>query len=246
MIVTNVEQGWEIVFQTAHGVLAGAIAGHLKEEWRSKFWPYTLAAIIGHDDFKETFEEGQSVYVTEVGAPRDFQLVSMKSEQRVDENRRRLIEAYRKHRWIGLLQSQHIDNLYSGNDVSSDLNDLLAQEKKRRPQVLKELGMKKKELAQAYETLQWCDRCSLILCQQKLPAMERKLEIMTTAAGAEYSISEPSPGTVHVDPWPFRDKQFSVELDVYCLSKLAFQDDAELEQALIGCEPEFRVWNFEA
>jgi len=244
MIVTNVEEGWEVVFQTAHGVLAGAIANRLSDAWRSDFWPYTLAAIIAHDDFKETFEPGQHMYVTDVGAPRDFQLVSMQAEQRAKENTRRLKEAYRKHRWIGLLQSCHLEELYGNNDVSAELTELLEEERSRRKKVLKELGMSKAHLEQAYDTLQWSDRCSLILCQQKLPAMERDLEIMTTRDGTKYSIRQQNDDCVTVNPWPFRDKEFTVELDVQLLTQLEFKDDAELEHALDGCEPEFRVWTF--
>ncbi|APZ91808.1 hypothetical protein Fuma_01402 [Fuerstiella marisgermanici] len=37
MIVSNVESGWEIVFQPAHGLLAGKIAEHFDESLRSEF-----------------------------------------------------------------------------------------------------------------------------------------------------------------------------------------------------------------
>ena len=101
MIVTNVETGWEIVFQQSHGLLAAKLALELKHELRPMYWVETLGAILTHDDYKQPFI-GQH-YVTDVGAPRDFTLVEMSDADRLEETERRIREATRKHRWLGLL-----------------------------------------------------------------------------------------------------------------------------------------------
>lgn len=244
MIVTSVEDGWEIVFQPAHGLLAGRLADHLAEEHRCEYWFETKAAITSHDDHKVAFRDDGRSYVTEVGAPKDFTLVSMSAEKRFTEVRDRIENAYRKHRWIGLLESSHADFLYAEQKVSKSLEDLLETETKRRKLVLRGLKRKKCDLEKSYEIMRWCDRCSLVLCQDKVPAMGRHLEILTRSNGTRYDISRRKDDSVTVEPWPFALDEFSISVEVHTLRQLSFADDAELKRALNECEPKFRTWQF--
>jgi hypothetical protein len=109
MIVRNVESGWEIVFQSAHALLAGQLASHLRQSAKIRYWPETLAAILDHDDHKEAF--GNNVYLTELGAPKDFTQFRFTARERCEEVRRRIDSGYRKHRWVGLLAARHAQEL---------------------------------------------------------------------------------------------------------------------------------------
>lgn len=243
MIVTNVESGWEVIFQPAHGLLAGRLADDLAESLHGEYWFETKAAITAHDDFKDEFVPDSGAYVTDVGAPRDFTLVDMDDGQRFKESSRRLQNAYRKHRWIGLLTSRHIDFLYGDASVSKPLEELIAKEQRERRSHLRKLGVKKADLDHAYSVMRWCDRCSLILCRGRLPAMQRWLEI-TSIGKTRYDISQSDRGTVTVSPWPFTSDSFEVDVEVFCLSQLRFDDDETLGEALSDCEPEKRIWKF--
>ncbi len=123
------------------------------------------------------------------------------------------------------------------------MRKLLDDEKAVRRRVLRQLDLKVADLRHAYDTLHWCDRCSLILCGDEVPAMNRKLEIITTDAGVSYDIFC-NDGLIGVDPWPFVNSEFSVGVDVYNLTQLEFADDAELNSALDECVPEYRTWQF--
>lgn len=245
MIVTNVEGGWEIVYQPAHGLLAGKLAEHFSEDRRCEFWLETKTAIFGHDDNKVAFRSGERTYITDVGAPKDFTLVSMTSKQRFKEVRDRIENAYRKHRWIGLLESRHAAFIYADNTTSKSLRTLLTDEQSRRTSVLRSLKRKQRDLEQAYEVMRWSDRCSLILCQSRIPEMNRRLEVITFRDGTRSDISRRENGSLMVEPWPFSVDEFSVATEVHLLSQLSFGDDAELRAALDSADVEDRVWRFE-
>ncbi|GAB5441884.1 MAG: hypothetical protein Fues2KO_22330 [Fuerstiella sp.] len=245
MIVQHVETGWEVIFQPAHGLLAADIGRRLAGGLQCEYWFETLTAINRHDDSKVAFRSKQRTYVTEAGAPRNFDQVSMSDQQRFEEVHNRLENAYRKHRWIGLLESQHADFLYAGSDVSKDLKQLLKDEKQRRRRTLKELDSTSDQLQAAYEVFRWCDRLSLILSRGRLPEMGRRLEIMTFSDDTRSDIFQSDDGAVHVEPWPFEADAFDVSVEVHQLKQLAFDDDEELEMALRSAPTLVRSWRFQ-
>lgn len=163
MIVRSSEAGWEIIFQSAHALLAGQIGFHLRQSPEIPFWFQTLAAVVDHDDHKESF--GRNVYLTDLGAPKDFTQFKYTANERYSEAKRRIESGYRKHRWIGLLAGRHAEELYRCAGVSKRLDDLITMEQQKRRSVLHDLKTSAEKLEAAYSALQWCDRLSLILCQ---------------------------------------------------------------------------------
>lgn len=242
MIVRSVEAGWEIVFQSAHALLAGQLASQLRQLEKVRYWSETLAAIVDHDDHKESF--GENVYLTELGAPKDFTQFHFTARERYEEVRRRIDSGYRKHRWIGLLAARHAEELYNDEQVSKKLDELLAAERQKRTAVLHDLRTSEDALEAAYAVLQWCDRTSLILCQKALPAKHRRLEISPLGDKKRYEIWESEEGTVSVEPWPFRAESFDVQVEVRTVTQMTFATDRELERCLRDAAVESRSWNF--
>lgn len=242
MVVRNVESGWEIVFQSAHALLAGQLATQLQQLPKIRYWSETLAAIVDHDDHKEAF--GKNVYLTELGAPKDFTQFRFTARERFEEVQRRIDSGYRKHRWIGLLAARHAEELYHREPVSKKLTELLAAEAKKQSGLLHQLKTTKEALESAYAVLQWCDRTSLILCQNALPAMERRIEITSLGNGKRYEMWKNEDQTISVDPWPFRSESFEVHVEVRTVCQLAFTSDQQLELMLQECAVEDRCWNF--
>ena len=243
MIVCSIDSGWEIIFQSAHALLASQIAAQLKQLPRISYWAETLAAIADHDDHKESF--GSNVYLTDLGAPKDFTQVQFTSQERLREVQRRIEHGYRKHRWLGLLAGRHAEELYREVKVSQRLGKLLQAEQQRRPSLLKELKTTVAALEAAYAVLQWCDRTSLILCQSGIPAMHRRIEIAPLADQRRYQLWQAEDETVAVSPWPFQSHHFEVHVEVRALHQLTFQTDRELQRGLESCEIEDRRWTFQ-
>jgi len=243
MIVRSVETGWIVIFQTTHGLLAQRIATQLQEARALPFWFETQVAIGLHDDLHRTFQVGQHEYLTEAGAPKDFTLVAMKDGQRTSQMRDRIDEAFRKHTWIGILQSMHADCLYRSEDTTADMQAILDKEATRRNIALDRLGIKPSVVQQTYDWMHFCDRLSLILSGDDIPAMHRRLEIITNTAGTRFDVWRDATETVRIAPWPFVDE--SVELSIECrtLSALSYTDDAELGTALQQCDVEVRTFH---
>lgn len=94
--------------------------------------------------------------------------------------------------------------------------------------------------------MQWCDRLSLILCQQELPNDERFLEISKGKGPNEqrYDIMQRLDGLVTVKPWPDREKQFAVNVEACDLFQVKFESSAELSQALQSAPIKVLEWTF--
>lgn len=244
MIVSSAANGWDVVFQPAHGLLAADLARRLNAEWQSSFWFETLIAIATHDDSKVAFRSNERTYLTEAGAPQNFDQVKMTSEQRYQEVRSRLENAYRKHRWIGLLESTHADFLFGSTDVSNELRQLLEDETDRRRRTLKELDKTAEDLGAAYHVMRWCDRLSLILCGRRIPEMNRRLEIVTAAGQPRSEIFRHEDDSLGITPWPFNEQEFTVTVEAHPLNELSFDDDQQLEQALKEATTKQWRWNF--
>lgn len=245
MIVRSTPEGWRIVFQSAHGLLAQRIAAELQVSDQLPFWQLTQTAIGIHDDGKQPYLRGARTYLTDAGVPRDFVLVPMASDNRRKDAEGHIWEARKKHRWIGLLVSFHTDFLYREESVSVEMSQFLDEEAMRRETVLKELNTTTDALQTAYDWMHWCDRLSLTLAGGDVPAMQRRVEIITNSLGQRYDLHQTKTGSLHVEPWPFRNSKFTVSVEDRTLTQLAFHDDEELRKALCATKVNERCYTFE-
>ncbi|MCF2149303.1 DUF3891 family protein [Desmonostoc muscorum LEGE 12446] len=243
MIVNATQNGWEIIYHRAHALLAAQLAG----QWQRKNAPVrlyeTIAAISHHDDLEKEWEEDN---LTEAGAPKDFTLMSDDdAEEGIQKTANLAKNALYRGRWVALLISMHISRL---NEPSrgkfSELDKLLDEQLQNQQRWREELGIEKEEVDAAYAFMQWCDRLSLILCQEELPADERFLEISKGPDGQRYDIMQRRDQLVVVKPWPFQDEQFTVNVEACELSQVKFESNTELTQALQQAPIKVLEWTF--
>lgn len=169
----------------------------------------------------------------------------MSSHDRVEEAKRRITENDRKHRWCGLLMSRHVDFLYSGEEeVTKEMVELLEAEKDRRRRVMRQLGVKKQTLEDAYQLLRWCDRCSLILARNRIPGMGRRIEVTHGLNDQRYELWQRDNDSIGVEPWPFAADEFNVEVELRKATRLSFENDADLIEHLAEADIERRSWQF--
>ncbi len=242
MIVRGVDDGWTVVFHTTHGLLAQRIASYLKQARDLPYWFETLIAIGLHDDLHRVFERGEREYVTQAGAPRDFMLVPLKDDARAAEMQDRIDEAFRKHSWLGVMQSKHADCLYRNEDTTTAMRELLDAEAARREAVLARLGIDPSLVQTTYDWMHFCDRLSLILGGNDVPAMHRRLEIITTDEATRFEIWHDDTDCLRVAPWPFVADTVELPLEYRTLTQLSYADDAELGEALKACPVELRTF----
>ncbi|BAY41199.1 hypothetical protein NIES2111_55910 [Nostoc sp. NIES-2111] len=247
MIVNATSTGWEVIYHRAHALLAAQLAG----QWKRKNSPpriyETLAAISHHDDLEKEWEEDN---LTEAGAPKDFLMTNdTLTRDSSKESFQKLADlaknARYRGRWVAMLISMHISRLNEYKRGQSPAFDkFLDEQLENQKHYREELGIEKDDADAAYAFMQWCDRLSLILCQKELPADERFLEISKGPDGKRYDIMQRSDNLVTVEPWPFEDEKFTVNVEACDLHQVKFKSNAELTKALQTAPIKVLEWTF--
>ncbi|MEH2060656.1 MAG: DUF3891 family protein [Nostoc sp.] len=243
MIVNATPYGWKVIYHRAHALLAAQLAGHWKRQDAPVRLYETIAAISHHDDLEKEWEEDS---LTEAGAPKDFTLNTDNDQNNGFQKLANLAKNARyRGRWVALLISMHISRLNEpSRGKSPAFDDFLDEQLQNQQHWRSELGIKKDEVDSAYAFMQWCDRLSLILCQQELPADERFLEISKGPDGERYDIMQRRDQLVTVKPWPFQEKQFTVNVEACDILQVKFESNAELTQALQSAPIKVLEWTF--
>jgi len=91
-----------------------------------------------------------------------------------------------------------------------------------------------------YDWMHFCDRLSLILCGEDVPAMNRRLEIITNNEGTRFEIWQDERDCIRVSPWPFVENIVEFAVEYRTVKQLSFVDDVELGDALKACPVELR------
>jgi hypothetical protein len=244
MIVTLTDKGWDVIHQPAHALLACKLAQHWHRGERSPFWTELLIAIAQHDSQQRGL--AGDIYLTTTGAPKGFTVSKGENEVGSLEQPREVIHQARyQGQYLSLLTAMHVQTLYkakknTSKELARFLDELKGQQKRWR----KSLGISDKQAKADYALLLWCDRCSLILCQDKIPAAGRKLEVQRGPRGTRHFLWQRDDQTLGVADWPFEEDEFSVNVEVHKLSQLRFESEAHLRKALQEAAVEFRSWIF--
>ena len=165
MIVNPTQNGWEIIYQPAHALLATKIAAQWRIDQRPERWIETLVALAQHDD--EAGDWSDSAHLTEAGAPRDFGLSKKPS---MTQPIMVINDLQSKGQWAALLISMHMVFLYGDCEgEEAAIATFLEEQREIQKQWRSALKVSKKEAEAAYALFQWCDRMSLILCRRELP-----------------------------------------------------------------------------
>ena len=238
MIVNTVPEGWEIIYQQAHALLAAQIAFEWRVSDRPERWVETLAAIAQHDDGQQGW--AGRIGLTPAGAPANFTMLPFSLEQA----RQVMDEAAFQGRWRSLLTSMHLSFLYEElRGQEEEIDAFLDEQQNNQKQWRRELKFTKPKARQAYDLMQWCDRLSLILCRGQLPEAERSLEISAGPDGVRYDVIQLQNGDIQVSPWPFQHKDFRVSVEASYLSQLQFSDEKELTRALKEAPIRIKTWH---
>lgn len=229
MIVNYTEDGWSIITQSSHGLLAAQICAHYKKSLQPKRWVETLVATADHDDVNNEFE--RTNLLEENGGPANFKMDPF-DESFCDY----LIHmGISKGRYVGLLISRHIQFLYN-QDLKAKpyCRDLKIKEKKW----LKEAGATKTEIDKSYKLLEFCDAFSLLICQKLIQPKGRKIEISEGPEGKSYELVSGHNNQLIVTPWPFETDSFAVNYEERMIKQLTFTNTGEFKSAFFSAPVE--------
>lgn len=239
MIVNPTQNGWEVIYQPAHALLATKIAAQWRIDQRPERWIETLVALAQHDD--ESGDWKDSSHLTEAGAPRDFGLNNKSS---VTQPEMVVNDLQSKGQWAALLISMHMIFLYRDRESEETaIATFLEEQRENQKHWRSALKVSKKEADAAYALFQWCDRMSLILCRRELPEAGRALEVTVGPDGTRYDVICRN-DAVSIQPWPFEENQFVLSVECIQLEQLKFKNDSELLKVLQNTPITELTWTF--
>jgi len=237
MIVNYKSNGWEIITQRTHGLLAMQLALNWKVSERGKRWPELLIAIADHDDAQ--IELQREDLLTGQGGPVDFKMRSFSLEH----GQRTIEFARSKSRYIALICSMHLDFLAGEAGMQTKaVQKFIAVQKAMRTTWRKQLDLSEKEVKSDYRLLEWCDAFSLLICQRDNQPEERWVEISHGPDGRSYKMAQPSAGVLTVQPWPFDKDQFEVWFERREVQQLKFHSCEQFKKALLKCPIKEKSW----
>lgn len=237
MIVNYTGKGWKVITQRAHGILAAQIAFHWKKSERPERWMETLLAIAEHDD-AEAELEGENL-VTSVGGPLNY---DMKCFDKFHcEKLSRLTQT--KNQFIALLTSLHMEFLYGKEaQTNPDADSFLKQQAELRKKWRYKLKITKGESLRIYDLLEWCDACSLLLCEEALQPEKREIEVSTGPDKKTYHLLKINQTTITVIPWPFETRKFKINFEWRLIEKLHFSSSAEFRKEFLKAPIRETTW----
>ena len=238
MIVNYQEDGWQIISQRAHGLLAGEICSHWKKEFRPERWFETIVATTEHDDVYSEFD-GDNILLNDNGGPVNFKMRNFEK----DKCDKLINHALTKSRYIALLISKHLCFLYEDEKDKSAKRYCTALKKKEK-QWMAEIGMTDAELATAYSIMEWCDALSLLICQGLIQPENRSIEISSGPDDKSYNLHAPEPYTLTVNPWPFEEDSFQIRYEYRILSQLTFDNITQFRKKLNEADVTVQTFNF--
>jgi hypothetical protein len=237
MIVNYNEGGWEIITQRAHGILAAQLALHWKAAQRPARWLETLLAIAEHDD-AEVELDGENL-LTEKGGPLNFDMKVFDLAHCEKLSRLTLT----KSRYIALLTSMHTEFLYRKDEKkNSEAKTFLAEQRKLQTAWRKELGMSKMEAEKIYAFMEWCDACSLLICQGQMQPEQRAVEISHGPDKVKYQLYQLDENQLTLHPWPFEVASFTVQYECRTISQLQFTTSADFRKAFLAAPVKDTTW----
>ena len=237
MIVNMKQDGWEIIYHRAHALLAAQIANHWNQADSPQRITDTIAAISHHDDLEKEWEKD---CLTEAGMPKDF---TKEGQTSVEQLNQHIEEALYRGRWVALLTSMHTCFLNQGSN-DEDIIQFVEGQRELQKTWREELGIDEAEAQSSYQFMKWCDRLSLILCQNQIPSSNRKLEINDSPNGEKNYIVETDDNSLTVTPWCFKEDEIKVYVETSHLSQVVFKDNDEIFQALHKAPRTYREWIF--
>ena len=237
MIVTYKEDGWHVVTQRSHGILAAQLGANWRVKDRPQRWTETLLAIAEHDD-AEVELDGENL-IAPTGGPLNFDMNVFD----LSHYEKLSMLTLTKNRYIALLTSLHIEFLNrSAADSNQQCRDFLREQSALRAKWRKALHITEAESLRIYDLVEWCDAFSLLLCQWQLPPEERKLEISTGPDKKMYYLVQTSEDTITVEPWPFEVKNFTASFEYRIIKQLQFTSSADFRKAFLKAPVKEQQW----
>jgi len=237
MIVNYNQEGWEVITQRAHGLVAAQLAFEWRTGDRPERWVETILAIAEHDDAENELDG--ELLITNAGGPLNYDMKSFE----LPHCRKLASLTITKSRYVALLTSMHMEFLYAGDEIQSpDAKSFLNEQRRLQDGWRKDLQITKAEALRIYNLVEWCDALSLLICKGDMQPEGRALEISTGPDNKTYNLKQPGEAVLSIDPWPFEKDEFRIRYDSRLIKALRFGSSAEFRKAFLEAPITEKVW----
>ena len=148
MIVNYTPEGWEIITQRAHGLLAAQIASHWKFTYPPNRRLDTILAIAEHDDTGIEFD--QQHLLTPAGGPVHYAMRGFDP----GHCRQLMLASRAKSRYFTLLNAMHLIFLY-GKLKTPDAKAFIRETRQLITRLRRDLGVTADQASTTYALMQW-------------------------------------------------------------------------------------------
>jgi len=230
MIVTSHNQGWKIITQRSHGLLAAMLAFQFEIDLPNEIIVPTLIAIAEHDDGVAETKERKNL--TDAGAPRHFLVDDGAAKTDLKQYQNVMELATSKSQINALLTSMHLSFIFSDHVNGKDklMDNFLKDQEKNRKQLLKNINFDNQFAEHLYRFVEWCDAFSLLICMDKIQPEGRKMEISESPDGVINQVFYKENNVITVTPWPFKQDRFIVFYEYKIIEQLKFTSVEEFDE----------------
>lgn len=245
MICISRQDGWELVYQNAHGLVAMKLLAPLRADLRPDVhpdmrlgrWDDVLFATAQHDNGWQEHEPGDNL--TPLGTPRHFEETTTADVVRQSEMA--LGRVWHASVFSGLLLVEHFKTLY-GTHPDAAVQAMLRRQKAAAAKARRRLGLRQAEVATHYAPLRWADTLSLTLCLGRLTLFPNRRVELERLGGTPTYAWQRDDGSVGLDPWPYDVPEVAITTEVYRLRQLTFPSADALARAIASARMETRAW----
>ncbi|MEO9013249.1 MAG: DUF3891 family protein, partial [Ginsengibacter sp.] len=128
----------------------------------------------------------------------------------------------------------------SGNN--NEAKSFLKNQTLLRKKWLQQLKINETEALRIYDLVEWCDACSLLLCQNLVQPEKRKLEVSTGPDKKSYSLAQTGDKKITINPWPFENDKFEVNFEWRLIKKLQFSTSTEFRKEFLKAKVKETTW----
>ncbi len=218
MVVKNTSDGWDIVTQTNHALLAAQIANELLPKYKEHFWLETCLSISSHETLETDFNSGEKI--NDLGMPIDFRQNESSKSDLYNKIESMVFKARNKSLIIAALVSKHLLFLHQKDINKKKVENLCINTIKAAQKIHK---INNDVFGLMYGVLRFSDRLSLMIVTDELPDLNRKFDI-NNAFGENHIIKSMNDGYT-VKPWPFANSKLDLYFEFRILKEAIFSSE---------------------
>ncbi|WP_028374771.1 DUF3891 family protein [Leeuwenhoekiella sp. MAR_2009_132] len=225
MIVSADINGTRIITQTHHAHIACYIGHQLKNKYKNAYFADVIAAIAFHETRETDFNYTRQL--NDLGQPVSFDKPDV-TEAQLGKKAEEILNGLKSRSLlVAALVCSHLKFLspqvFEAGLVSTINCDLDKQ-------AMKAYNLKTDSYNILYGIVRFCDRLSLMICQDELPDANRSYDINDALGDTIHNLCDKE-GELIINPWPFQEDEVIINYEYHILKQRSFKNSQTFYKA---------------